>query len=739
MMNFVDKTTIPPEKGSFEYKPATINQYGRIFSPSLIGNYSAKIKNILESIRYPLSNETTDYGVADGVILIYSQYIDAGLIPMALALEEMGFTRYGKDVKPLFKKAPTEVVDVRTLKPPTLKTDFLPARYAMITGDSRLSPNNEFEVKGLTNDDNKDGNKVKVVLISRTGAEGIDFKYIRQIHILEPWYNMNRMEQIIGRGVRNSSHKALPFEKRNVEIFMYGTILGENKEEAADLYVYRVAEYKAIQIGRVTRLMKETAVDCIVHHDQTNFTQEKMAEIMKKPVTQVLSNGEVIKDFKVGDVPYTPACDYMATCDYKCTPDADITESNTNASSYGEAFMSMNNDKIIQKIKMLMKERFFYVKKDLIAFIQVPKAYSLIQIYASLTQMIEENEVITDRYGRSGYLVNIGEYYLFQPLELTDQHISVFDRSVPIDYKHQMIRFDLKEEGEKIVTIEENRGEKGEGEKLESEYDIDIKLSGNEKESVFNEIRKRFEFVQELYQSILQKDPSLKKKDESIDTWYKSAGLMMTVITKNFQLPLENLNSFLTDHIIETLMLPERLELLNTIYLLKTNVERNSLPWFIKNYFMRQIIHLSDFDAIVFQDTNGPKAFVLNEKTKQWSPAEPEDIRDLENSVEGKAKLHPTFENMNSIIGLIGYEKKNQYLVFKTRDLTAKRDLGARCDQAEKTKTIRTLNLAIGEERYTVENTKGVYQKEDLCVLLEFLMRYNNQIKKNGKGWFSTF
>jgi len=742
MMNFVDKTTIPPEKGAFEYKPATINQYGRIFSPSLIGNYSAKIKNILESIRYPLSNETMDYGVADGVILIYSQYIDAGLIPMALALEEMGFTRYGKDVKPLFKKAPTDVVDVRTLKPPlTTKTDFLPARYAMITGDARLSPNNEFEVKGLTNDDNKDGYKVKVVLISRTGAEGIDFKYIRQIHILEPWYNMNRMEQIIGRGVRNSSHKALPFEKRNVEIFMYGTILGDNKEEAADLYVYRVAEYKAIQIGRVTRLMKETAVDCIVNHNQTNFTQEKMAEIMKKPVTQVLSNGKVIKDFKIGDVPYTPACDYMATCDYKCSPDADISELNTNQNTYGEAFMNMNNDKIIQKIKMLMKERFFYLKKDLINFIQVPKAYSLIQIYSALTQMIEGNEVITDRYGRSGYLVNIGEYYLFQPFELTDKYISIFDRSVPIDYKHQMIRFDLKDEDkiekEERQDIKKVEHDLEEGE-VEPESAINLKLYVNDKINILNEIKKRYDFVQELYQNILQSQSqlSLKKKDDTINSWYKSAGLMMNVIINNFQIPLEKLNSFLTDHIIETLILPERLELLNTIYFLKTNLDRNSFEWYVKNYFMRNIIHLSDFDAIIFQDINGPKAFVLNEKTKKWNPAEPEDIRDLENSVEGRAKLHPTFENMNSIIGLIGYEKKNQYLVFKTRDLTAKRDLGARCDQAEKSKTIRTLNQAIGEERYTIENTKGVYQKEDLCVLLEFLMRYNNQIKKNGKFWF---
>ena len=181
----------------------------------------------------------------------------------------------------------------------------MPARYIMITGDPRLSPNNDYEVKGATGEDNKDGNKIKVILISKAGSEGIDFKFIRQVHILDPWYNMNRIEQIIGRGVRNFSHKDLPFEKRNVQIFMYGTILGENKEEAADLYVYRVAEYKAIQIGEVSRLLKETAVDCLINHDQTNFSQEIMQGKLETEITQELSTGLVIHDFKIGDMPFS--------------------------------------------------------------------------------------------------------------------------------------------------------------------------------------------------------------------------------------------------------------------------------------------------------------------------------------------------------------------------------------------------------------------------------------------------
>ena len=375
MMNYVDEKS-PPVKGDFEYKKITLEQYGKIFSREHIGKYSSKIKSILDNI----VNEETDK-VSEGVILIYSQYIDSGLIPMALALEEMGFTRYGQGVKPLFKSKPSEVVDVKTMKVPEDKKKFMPARYAMITGETRLSPNNDFEVKGLTGEDNKDGHKVKVVLISKAGSEGIDLKFIRQVHILEPWYNMNRIEQIIGRAVRNFSHKDLPFEKRNVEIFMYGTILGNNKEEAADLYVYRVAEYKAIQIGKVTRVLKETAVDCIINHEQTNFTQENISKQLKEPIKQILSNGMELNSFKIGDAPFSPACDYMAECNYDCRPDKDIDIKDLNKDTYNENFIVVNSEKILQRIRMLMKESYFYKKDVLIRSIRTPKEYPYVQIY----------------------------------------------------------------------------------------------------------------------------------------------------------------------------------------------------------------------------------------------------------------------------------------------------------------------------------------------------------------------
>ncbi len=727
MMNYVAERS-PPVKGDFEYKKTTLDNYCRIFSRELIGKYSSKIKCILDNIA---NNETGK--VSEGVILIYSQYIDSGLIPMALALEEMGFTRYGQGVKPLFKNRPSEVIDVRTMKEPTDKKNFMPARYAMITGETRLSPNNDFEVKGATDDDNKYGNKVKVVLISKAGSEGIDFKFIRQIHILEPWYNMNRIEQIIGRGVRNFSHKDLPFEKRNVEIFMYGTILDKNIEEAADLYVYRVAEYKAVQIGKVTRVLKETAVDCIINHDQTNFTQEIMSASLKEKITQELSSGVVLNDFKVGDAPFSPACDYMATCNYNCRPDKDMDENNLNEDTYNENFIIMNSEKILQRIRMLMKESFFYKKDVLLKAIRTPKEYPYVQIYSALTQLIDdENEFITDKYGRNGHLVNIGEYYLFQPVELRDKNASIFDRSVPIDYKHDMVKIKIKQ------NIGKNVGRKI-GKNIPQEFNEISEV--DEGKNIIEEMKKNFDLSREF-----TKQAKVPRGD---DNWYKHCGIVMRKMAIEYPESKNNnlLIKFLVAHMIEILLFDDKLALMNYLYSL-TPISQGSVEWFAKEYFEKNSITTKNFTVFIMYNLNKRMIMILNENNK-WVEAEPEDQREIASTKEVKELLTMKQNDYNKIIGFIGYEKKNKYLVFKTKDMTSKRDTGARCDESGKDKTIHKINEIVGETKYTNENTKAKKDAEgnviseaightELCVFQEFILRYFNAIQKDNKKWFLT-
>ena len=732
VMNYVDSKT-PSIKGQFEYKRGVPH----VFEPNEIGKYSSKIKNVCDYIY----NKDTGK-VSEGIILIYSSYIDAGVIPMALALEEMGFTRYGEKVKPLFKTPPTHVVDVRTMQPPTSKKDFKPARYIMITGDLRISPNNDADVKAITNNNNifredKDGNIVdisgeiiKVVLISQAGSEGLDFKAIRQVHILEPWYNVNRIEQIIGRAVRNFSHKDLPFSKRNVQIFLYGTILENVEEEAADLYVYRISELKAVKIGKVTRLLKQTSVDCIINHDQTELISKNFDKIQEnKDIIQVLSDHKELNNFVIGDINNSATCDFME-CEFKCLPDISIVDSIENTDTYNETFMLINSDKIIQKIKMLMKMRYFYKWEELLKLINIPKKYPTTQIYAALTQIINDNtEYIIDKYGRTGYLVNIGKYYLFQPSELNYKNISIYERSVPINYKHDMINFQIKSNVIKPVIDKRNLDENIFKEEIEEHMFVEGK---NVLDNMFNNYNLTLET------SEIQRGN---------DNWYQLCGVVIRKMTQENEIVpadsererLEILEKFLIEHIVDSLMMNEKIDLLNYIYAnkdLESKLSNQRLIRFyskMKKYLLTKLIVAKGITGIVI--FNGQSRienlniFVLD--NNKWLPAKPEDKRDLEDALLKKYKLKT---NLSHYVGFIGFENNRKYMIYQIKDTENERSTGFRCDQAGKEKIIKLLNDIENADRFTSKVTKD--GAKELCVRQELTLRSFENQKLDNKTWF---
>jgi hypothetical protein len=736
IMDYIDTKT-PSVKGQFEYRRGV----PKVFNPNEIGKYSSKIKNICDCIY----NKNTKR-VSQGIILIYSSYIDAGIIPMALALEEMGFTRYGEKAKPLFKTPPVPVVDVRTMQPPENKKDFKPARYIMITGDPRISPNNDADVKAITNNDNifkeddngniidVSGEIIKVVLISQAGSEGLDFKAIRQVHILDPWYNINRIEQIIGRAVRNFSHKDLPFSKRNVQIFLYGTILKNDEEEAADLYIYRISELKAVKIGKVTRLLKQTAVDCIINHDQTELISKNFEKIEEnRDITQVLSDNQIKHNFVIGDVNNSATCDFME-CEFKCLPDIPIglKDSVENTDTYNESFMLINSDKIIQKIRMLMKMRYFYKKNDLIELINIPKKYPKSQIFAALTQIINDNtEYITDKYGRTGYLINIGEYYLFQPSELNYKNISIFNRSVPINYKHNMINFQIKTDAIKPVIDKRGIGEKLVEEKIEEQLLVEGK---NILDMMFNN------YSLALETSTVQRGN---------DNWYQLCGIVLRkMASENNIIPaetekerLELLEELLIEHIVDSLMMNEKVDLLNYIY---SNTDLDSklpqgyerLKRFynkMKKYLLTKLIVAKGITAIVI--FNGPSRienlniFILDED--KWIPAKPEDKRDVSESILKKYRLKT---NLSHYVGFIGFENNKKYMVYQVKDTENERSTGFRCDQAGKEKIINLLNDIESDNRFISKVTKD--GAKELCVRQELTLRSFEKEHLDNKTWF---
>ena len=703
IMNFKDSIT-PPIKGQFSYKS---DKYGRIFSLQEVGKYSSKIKIICDEIMK-----------SSGIVLIYSQWIDAGLIPMALALEELGFVRSNNTT--LFENPQAPPIDAITLQPRNeTTTKFMPARYSMITGDNRLSPDNNEEINMITNENNTNGEKVKVVLISKAASEGIDLKCIRQVHILEPWYTMSRLEQIIGRAVRTFSHIALPFKERNVEIFLHGTLLENTEDESVDLYIYRIAEQKARQIGEVSRLLKETAVDCLLNTDQNNFT----AENMNTNVEQVLSNGMVVNDFRVGDLPYSSMCDYMENCDIKCIPNVTIKPDEITEYTYTESFIRSNSDKIIQKIKMLMTEDFFYKKDNLLARINHPKQYPLVEIYSALTQLIEDvTETITDKYGRTGRLTNIGEYYIFQPIELTMLNTSRFDVSVPIDYKP--ISFSIRRIDEPLKDLHP--------EIVQSEVDIleeqptDIKVPINTTPNIIKEIMEKYDVTKEYTHT------NIERGDKN---YYRHLGVALHKIQEVFGISYENMYGDVIEHIVDMLPFKQKLDLLNYITNIKELNEKDA-DYYMKNtiklYFDKFIIHDNQITGIVMYDLSERHIIILNMKTNTWKEAQEEDKRDLEDVI--KKRYSSDDKEFNEYVGFIGSTAKEKELSFRVKNMKTKRSQGGKCDNSTKAKNIGLLNNIIGTETFTKENTKKIMDMS-ICCIQEMLLRYYNKSKPE-RIWF---
>jgi len=407
-------------KRGYRYKTSTVEKYGRIFAEKNIKTYSSKIHNIITEIKK-----------SKGIVMIYSQFIEGGCVPIALALEELGLLRLNG--KNLFKEQSSTYFKFKNERSKTFR-----GTYAMITGDPTISPNNKNELKEITNGKNKYGEFVKVVIISKAGSEGLDFKNIRQMHLMEPWYNLNRTKQIIGRGVRNLSHCMLPFKERNVEIFLYGTqIDDENKTEAIDLYMYRLAEQKAMKINEISQILKGNALDCVLNKSQI-IEHNKTVEIE-------LSSGMTLKNFDIISKDYSFACE-IGKCKYTCNLDKDPTfnETDVDVSSYNDYFIILNLDVLLKKIKFIFANGYIYNKTQLFLLINQYKKYSDEEIYIALDILINnKNEYLKDMLERPGKLVNIGDYYMFQPMELYNKKIPLLHRKQPVAYENDKIKFNI--------------------------------------------------------------------------------------------------------------------------------------------------------------------------------------------------------------------------------------------------------------------------------------------------------
>lgn len=110
--------------------------------------------------------------------VVYSNYLESGLHPYAQKLQEAGIP------------------------------------HGMFTGEMK-----QHERDQMVRDYNE--GKLKALLLSSAGGEGLDLKGTRLMQVLDPHWNEEKLRQVEGRGVRYGSHADLPEEERKVLIERY--------------------------------------------------------------------------------------------------------------------------------------------------------------------------------------------------------------------------------------------------------------------------------------------------------------------------------------------------------------------------------------------------------------------------------------------------------------------------------------------------------------------------------------
>lgn len=234
-----------------------------------IGKYSMKFKTILNNIFD-----------SQGNVLVYSQFRRVeGLGVLGMALEAHGWREFKLSREGDSWVLPEEIIPGRMYMTFTGNNDESRLLLKIFNGEFDGLPKSI--VEGLKGLDNLRGDIIKVIMITQSGSEGISLKNTRQVHIVEPYWNHIRLDQVIGRAVRTCSHVALPAEERNVKVFVYYSVLSneqikssftiraKDKSMTSDEYLYDIAKRKKKIIDELLMMLKRASVDCMLngkHH-----------------------------------------------------------------------------------------------------------------------------------------------------------------------------------------------------------------------------------------------------------------------------------------------------------------------------------------------------------------------------------------------------------------------------------------------------------------------------------------
>lgn len=392
-------------------------------APSKIAEYSSKFALIMDILEK-----------STGIIIVYSNLVEYGTNLFSMCLEEHGYENAITDS--LLAKTSGEVQKGSR------------GKYVSFTSDTA-----DIDIKKtlyrLRAKENVNGKDIRVIVASPKVSEGVTFSNVRQIHILDPWWNMSRIEQVIGRGMRTCQHAMLPFEEQNCTVYLHTCRYKDTERETPDEYMYRVhVEEKAVRIAKVKKVIMESAMDCPLEQS-INSLPKDWRELT---VPQIRSQDRKKLNLTLEDMT-APSFEDVVT-DLVCRVKSDVPDPGHVRPL--SAILDIR-DEVFDKLIKLFR------KKPVWSFEALYKQPSMQQYKRDVLEYLVQNAIeshfdFKDKYGRKAFLTSKENLLTltFNEYDTLVEKIIQEDKGEEIQLKIQELPKEEKEEEDINIVTKRN-------------------------------------------------------------------------------------------------------------------------------------------------------------------------------------------------------------------------------------------------------------------------------------------
>jgi hypothetical protein len=313
--------------------------------------------------------------------------------------------------------------------------------------------------------------------------EGLSLMNVSEVHILDVYFNLGKVEQVTGRAIRHCSHYRLINDKNRfpeVNIYKYSLTL-KNGELSSEEEMYQKAEQKYMLIKKVERALKEVAIDCPLNRSGNIFPEE-LTQYKDCVPPDVAKEGQTI---------CPPLCDYTK-CNFICEEDnlnRKYFDKETNSyrkldkdeldySTFTQGLARNEIEATKAKIKEMYKVKYVFTLSQILEYVKKSytgekrELFDEFFVFKALDELIPitENDfnnfkdTIFDKFNRAGYLIYVNKFYIFQPFD-QNEDVPMFYRSTyDKPMKHELTLYNYLKNTQKLKDISEDDLEERESE-----------------------------------------------------------------------------------------------------------------------------------------------------------------------------------------------------------------------------------------------------------------------------------